>query len=276
MSLVNSIISDFEGQVKITDCETGEVLACPGLSPLHNSPRLEWRDGGGLLKAVRGKAPKVHYERGKRGVVKGFSNSSRRRLLRLVSSVDLKRKPVFVTLTYPGEFPFNPRLWKRHLDTFIKRLGRKFGQVSGVWKLEAQERGAPHYHMLIWGVEYSDLISFVSSNWYEVVGSGDENHLRAGTRVEIVRSHRGVLSYASKYLGKVEQPMIELWDMVGRYWGVFFRDRLPVGVMRAVYVDYKTAVTIIRYMRRFARLRSRAYYSLTVNCNSDNWISRLL
>lgn len=276
MSLIDNIISDFPSQVKITDETTGEIIHAPGLSSLHNSPRLEWNKGGGLLKAVRGKAPKVHFSRSKRGVVRGFSKSSRRRLLRLVSSVNLKIKPVFVTLTYPGVFPVNSRRWKRDLDVFIKRLGRAFGKVSGVWKLEAQKRGAPHFHLLIWGVEYADLIAFTANNWYKVVGSGDDRHLRAGTRVEQVRSHRGVLSYASKYLGKVEEPEYDFWDSVGRYWGVFFRERMPVGGMSAVYIDYETACTIIRYMRRFARLRSRAYYSLTVICDAEHWVNRLL
>jgi hypothetical protein len=41
-------------------------------------------------------------------------------------------------------------------------------------------------------------------------------------------------------------------------------------------VTQEKAVEFIRYMRRFARIRSRDYKSLTITCNPDFWVNRLL
>ena len=82
--------------------------------------------------------------------------------------------------------------------------------MFGIWKLEPQERGAPHYHCLIWGVDEEDLFDFVAYTWYEIAGNNDRNHLKfhlgllpnSKPCVSKVRSWRGVWAYASKYLGK--------------------------------------------------------------------------
>ena len=42
------------------------------------------------------------------------------------------------------------------------------------WKLEPQERGAPHYHCLIWGVDEGELLDFVAYTWYEIAGMAIE------------------------------------------------------------------------------------------------------
>ena len=68
---------------------------------------------------------------GKRGRVKGFSRASRRRLLDVLNQI--KRPAVqsalFVTLTYPGEWPKAWERWKRDIDTFGKRLRRQYPGV---------------------------------------------------------------------------------------------------------------------------------------------------
>lgn len=62
----------------------------------------------------------------------------------------------------------------------------------------------------------------------------------------------------------------------GRWWGVFYRERLPLGELVNVEVSEAKAVEFIRYMRRYARLKSRDYKSLTVICNPDFWVGKLL
>jgi hypothetical protein len=179
-----------------------------------------------------------------------------------------------VTLTYPGQYAESPEIWKNDLDNFLRRLARRFEHASGVWKLEPQRRGAPHFHLLVWGASYHDLLQWVSAAWYEVVGSNDERHLRAGTRVEMVRSYSGVRSYAAKYLGKEVQG--GCWQYPGRWWGIFQRVKLPYGDFVVACVSPAKAVEFIRYMRRFSHILGRDYPSLTITCNSDFWIVRLL
>jgi hypothetical protein len=62
----------------------------------------------------------------------------------------------------------------------------------------------------------------------------------------------------------------------GRWWGVFHRDNLPLGEVVNVEVTEEKAIEFIRYMRRFAHIRSRDYRTLTIICDANFWINRLL
>ena len=255
--------------------EDGAALE-PGLSTVHNCTGLLEAWVGGSLLTVRKPSGEFvkHSKPGRRGKA-SFSWASRRRLMRTLAKVRQDALPVFVTLTYPAVWPSEASEWKRHLRNFFARITRRWPGAAGVWKLEPQKRGAPHYHLLVWGVSKSDLLSWVGKAWYQVVKSGDNRHLLAGTRVEAVRSQRGVMAYASKYLGKTIEAF-EGWQDVGRFWGVFGRENMPWGVLLSVGFTYRQAVVAMRYMRRFAHLRSRSYQSLTIYCAAGRWASLLL
>lgn len=221
-----------------------------------------------LLSEERGRG-------GKRGEVRGFSRKSRQRLLIVMASIDYEAAglPVFLTLTYPGEWDNNPGKWKRDLDVFLHALKRQWPEVWGTWKLEFQKRGAPHFHALLWdgpkvkGIEaqrcngkfcvvpdVSDpetlkLFNWMSTTWYRIVGSGDEKHLVAGTRIEPVKSRQGVMSYTGKYLGKTgggeEYP-----EGIGRVWGVIGRDRWKSDPVES-RLDHEEYMRIRRVMRKW-------------------------
>lgn len=320
--------------VRVVDTSTGEVLEERGerprlvasqagaasgasqaasLSTVHKSPFVEWAAGAGLLKVSTGQekeAPKG----GKRGKVKGFSFASRRRLMQTIARIRLDASlPMFVTLTYPNEFP-SPMESKKHLDIFIKRLLRKFPEIGIIWKLEPQERGAPHYHFLAWGVSEHDLFLFTVSAWYEIAGAGDNNHLAfhmggLGNKpcVQEVYSREGVMRYASKYLGKTFE--VAGWNEVypGRFWAVVQKENIPFGEEMIMYITEKDAHLWKRYQRRFARTlvykkvwdaehkkkvvlyangkpvilkkkkqRSFSSASLTIFSDADKWIEKIL
>jgi hypothetical protein len=244
-----------------------------GLSTGHISPfgSVEFYKGGSLVVAKRAKICTVNSGGGIRGYIQEFSRKARRRLMQKVSMTKRDLIPMFVTLTYPSEYPSDAREWKRHLDVFDKRLRRKFPKVGYFWKLEPQKRGAPHYHLMVWGVEYLELFMFVAGTWYEVVNSGDEKHLRAGTRVEMVRSWRGVMAYASKYLGKV-QDLPAGWNYPGRFWGC--RGAIPWAELISKSVTDREAARFMRYMRRFMRAQARQYKTLSMFAASDFWYER--
>lgn len=183
---------------------------------------------GGSYHKLKGTSP--GNGGGKRGRVTGFSDASRKRLQRKLASVNegcVVAHRHFLTLTYPGQYPACGREWKRHLDTFIKRLMREYDVQALVWKLEPQKRLAPHYHLLVFASMPVDR-SWVAFAWYDIVGSGRPEHLKAGTQCDRIKSWRGVLSYASKYLGKVVQSgdLPNFWCDAGRWWGV--RGELPI------------------------------------------------
>lgn len=182
--------------------------------------------------------------------------------------------PLFVTLTYPAQYSDNPADWKNNLDNLASRLHRKFPQASFVWRLEFQKRGAPHYHLLVYGIvlDLQTTRAWFARAWYEVVGSGDVKHLQAGTQADRCRDWRGVVSYAAKYLGKLDAAEHE---NVGRWWGAYRRENLPYAVHISLTLYEGSAVKLLRYMRRFARLPGRVYKSLTVMCDASSWVFKL-
>jgi hypothetical protein len=151
---------------------------------------------------------------GIRDRVRGFSRTSRKNLLRRLASINrrafksFRGRMIFVTLTYPGEYPEDPVLCKGHLKALRKRLQRQFEPFAAVWRLGIQERGAWHFHLLLFvgpSVEPIGAVRrFISSSWYEVTGKVSEGHLHAGTRVVAVRKWREATSYVERYMAKPE------------------------------------------------------------------------
>lgn len=199
--------------------------------------------------------------------------------------------PLFLTLTYPGCFPHDSKTWKRDLDVFWKRVTRVYPGASAEWKLEPQKRGAPHYHLLVYGIPYGrKVIEFLSVIWYEVVGSGDKRHLWAGTRLEWIRSRRGIKSYAGKrYMGKELSSdhlqrlseSVRGWAKPGRFWGVLGRVNLPVGdrVVSEVRLSAGGAEVVRAarniYFRNAGRRVFRSARSITVYCDADSFMKML-
>ena len=263
----------------------GGTATSAGVSPLstaHISPFCTWSEGASLLKVSKAE-PSKQVGGGGRGVVVEFSYASRQRLMRKIACVRRDASlPVFVTLTYPNEFP-SPKQSKGHLDTFLKRLKRAIPQAGIIWKLEPQQRGAPHYHMIVWGCDAKSLKDFVPGAWFDIAGNGDDNHLlfhqgklKNKHCVSQVRSYKGVMSYASKYLGKTFE--VAGWNSleVGRFWGVVMPGNIPFGEVQTLELSRSQAVQLMRYQKRFAKLKSRSYPSLTTFCDADQWISKLV
>lgn len=265
--------------------QSGEraVSASLPLSKAHIRPQIVYRAGCSILKSTKGqKFPQVAG--GKRGNVRGFSRQSRYRLMILIGEIRKDAElPNFVTLTYPAEFPTVERS-KRDLKIFLQRLNRKFPEAGYIWKLEPQERSAPHFHLLVWGVSTRTLYQWVSMTWYEIAGNGDKNALLfllgalkdSKPCVSKVRSWRGVWSYASKYLGKTFEVAGWAEQWTGRYWGVGKRENIPFGEEIIIDCDYKKVVQIMRYQRRFAKLKRGSSNSLTVFCDADQWVRKLV
>lgn len=163
---------------------------------------------------------------GKRGEVVLWTQDSRKRLFQRCAQVesDLLGAILFVTLTYPDAYP-DAKTAKRHLKAWRKRLERRIGKVAVIWKLEFQARGAPHFHLAISdpGVDRANFMPWLSRSWYEVVNSGDEKHLGAGTRLDEWRGN--VVSYLAGYCLKKDKEYQHNVPAgtagVGRWWGLW-------------------------------------------------------
>jgi hypothetical protein len=212
----------------------------------------------------------------------------------MLASIKRSFVPVFCTMTYPDIFPDDPRVWKKHLDRFFKRLIRKFPNAVVIWRLERKKRKtgvnkgklAPHFHFLAYNVPYFAILGWMAGAWYESVGSGDPRHFNAGTGVEQVRSVNGVMYYTSKYISKAENLELE---GIGRIWGVIGRSELPnlQGEYEVIELDPKSAMMILRYMRRRgSELYKKGRYigrrkvpgwgvKYTLICDSEFWYNAL-
>lgn len=226
------------------------------------------------------------------GVITSWSPRSRARMVRTVASVDWRPLlevgvPVMVTLTYPGPWqalaPTGAHA-KRALERFKERWRKEFGSPAtvGMWKYEAQRRGAPHFHILLPMVHRTSLDrlrTWVADNWRDAVwheflrdhdGLPDEyrvhwdRHLRAGTAVDLreglrCRDPKRIAVYFLKHSSKTgdgkeyQHKVPELWHFrgagPGRYWGVWGVEQPKV----SSYVDVRTFVQLRRIMWRWRR-----------------------
>jgi hypothetical protein len=174
-----------------------------------------------------------YWQPKRRGAIRGFSRASRLRMLEKTAGMDwkaLEHPALLLTLTYPSEWPEDWMAAKAHLLAFRKRLFRRWPGAGVFWKMERQQRGAPHFHLLVYNVAFIP-IRWLAANWYQIVGSKDPLHLKAGTQVARVRSSRQAVAYAAKYLGKLgENGDNEAW---GRRWGIWNAKQLPIKLVIA-------------------------------------------
>jgi len=283
-------------------------------------------------------------------------------MLKMVGKLKQDALPMFVTVTYPDNFPFEPEIWQKHIAALWRRVRRKWPEVAAIWKKEFKRRRsganagkvAPHFHMLVWGVgvqpeerydwvkyhkmllarvgiadgqelikrctfldglkaeiedlgpdvtvriqtrsrskgdvtsvEYwrqdgvphltalakelagkqdgipeereplEELRAWFSVAWAEIVSSDDPRHLVAGTRVEMVKSVRGVFSYAAKYLGKREEDVCAEYERIGRCWGVLGREFLPWASVTLLPLGRDQAVRLRRAALRYLTAERR-------------------
>ncbi len=85
-------------------------------------------------------------QRGIRRNVSRFTNASKRRLLFIARN--FPGLEIMLTLTYPSDFPMNGRMVKDHWRRFRQWMVRN-NAATGLWVLEFQKRGAPHFHVFI-------------------------------------------------------------------------------------------------------------------------------
>lgn len=246
------------------------LLSSEHISPLgvESGCAVSVSEGGrvGVVK-IPGSPPPFS---GRRGRIRGFTKRSGRALMLSINSIDQRKCQAedfaFVTLTYTREFPAASAT-KRDFDNFIKRLERAWGPMGGWWKLEPQERGAPHYHLLLYcpGVDKTALCLWVAQNWYEMVGRGDKNHLlfhmgALGNRpcVEVVKDWRGVAAYVPKYMGKSSKGDEE-WQHPGRYWGCRRKELIPISVVTRD-VPQRVASILRRALIRYYESQHSGWY----------------
>lgn len=171
-------------------------------------------------------------------------------MLITVAKIPSRELPLLLTLTYPREWPEDPRRWKRDLDAFGKALRREYPSAAMVWKLEPQKRGAPHFHGLLYGVDFI-RIPWLRETWFRVVGGTQAEHLLAGTRIERARNKHCAVAYAAKAYAAKDIVLPPSWKNVGRFWGIINRAALPKSDVVTVRLTAERHYRMRRVMRRW-------------------------
>lgn len=181
---------------------------------------------------------------------------------------------VMLTLTYPADWEAvvpNGRAAKDHLSRFVKRYERKWEtRLRGLWKMEFQRRGAPHFHLyLVLPCSPVEFREWVSEVWADVVAHPDPDerakHVRAGTGLDFQDASRAtdprlLAIYFSKHSApnggskEYQNRPPDLWveaGSVGRFWGYWGLNKATRGV-RVSRANYVKVARILRKWRRAA------------------------
>lgn len=184
------------------------------------------------------------------GKIRSFSRRSRSRLNKKIATIRKSEIPCFVTLTYHEQYPTDFEEFKYHLHKLFANLHNKFPAFGAIWKLEFQKRGAPHYHLLVWGVSVEDLKGYIPVIWNKIAGYESTEHLAwhngelgHGNKhcVQEINSWNGVTSYAAKYFSKVDETLRS-----GRIWGV--RGHVPFSKILEFRVSLEVALKFRQYL----------------------------
>ena len=148
---------------------------------------------------------------------------------------------------------------------WYKRVQRLWPQVSIAWRLQPQQRGAPHYHGLAYGLrgdgdtDGAKFQQWAAAAWTDCVASalptGLDNwqrdaHLLHGCQVTPVDGQTGVKKYLADYVSKSDASGAAA--IAGRQWGVLGRKWLPVSATVTVNVPVDASFRLVRGVRRMA------------------------
>lgn len=255
----------------------GPYLAAP---VPHARFGVEIRPAGVRFRAspvgeLRWKSDAYRHETS-RGRISEFSPRSRTRLRAAALDLGEFHSPdLLVTLTYPGEWRSvagDGPSCRRDLEAFRKRLTRYLASLgvtswSALWFREFQRRGAPHFHLLLWGpglaaLDVRQARRWLARAWADVVAHPDPKefakHRKAGTGLDEYRA--GHFGYAVAYATKPHQKQVpDGFAQPGRWWGLWNAD-VPRPVVLSVEIPlpllegivYRLAQTVAEHSPGFA------------------------
>lgn len=188
--------------------------------------------------------------KGKRGRIKALSVEARKRFKLHLRNIKEGSLNLFVTLTYGAYYPTDGKEVKKHLKS-MRDWMLKQGVRMGVWFLEFQKRGAPHFHFFIEG-NYTLSSAKVAAAWArrikkylptqeakdKLIAVHQGNVKNGRPCVEYVKKPHALSYYSTKYATKAHQKEVpDDYQNVGRFWG-YWGDAKPsfqVNVYRGLY-----------------------------------------
>lgn len=195
----------------------------------------------------------------KRGKCHGYGESPRRRMRERVHAIRRDATGLFLTLTYQDKRP-SPERVKKDLEAFWAWLEREYNgehvqNISCIWKMEPQERGMPHFHLIVYGVPFIP-VQKASRRWHEITNQTGDAHRKSGVEIETAVNQDGRLQgYLAGYMTKMHdhwpgaEPGDEWWD-TGRWWGKKGEAYLPIAEWEdtVVKLHQKEAMNLIEWL----------------------------
>jgi len=231
---------------------------------------------GSLLSLkVLGFKSQPNINASKRGIIRVFSAASRRRLMRFMARLKTRKiRATFITLTFT-EVVSNEQA-KKVLKRFTMRLRRSFTEASAIWRLEYQERGAPHFHLLVFNLPFWKQAE-LQKTWEACTGE-----VRSVVDIRLVHGSRSIMAYISKYIAKKDErsEMTSLDDgsyqhasaggLAGRFWGWINKELLPLGQkLTGVLLERHTIRSLSSFMWSLIG-SDNPYNSVSAHLFADN------
>jgi len=158
-----------------------------------------------------------------------------------------RTRTVFLTLTFNHQQ--DAKSAKNTLRAFNERIRRRFPRSSHIWRMERQERGDIHFHLILFNFPYvpqKDL-----QRWWTQTTGEDLSIVH----VKLLRGKKRAFYYCSKYCAKetasitsfipATYPHAPPWE--GRFWGIQNRAMLPYDELKQWLIDDLDAALYIRY-----------------------------
>jgi len=202
---------------------------------------------------------------GRRGAITEFSDKSRRRLQRELATRRRDAEAYTMALTLPGDVTHLPaEVVMRHFRKLQRRFDRKWSGkgVSIDWKREPQKRLALHYHLLLYGLEDSELRESVRhwfvSQWNALCCEGmdataREHHRWFHAQGDNFQKVRAFARYFAKYFGKADDAS---GAFPGRWWGSWNKAALPISEKLMISLPPAAVNSLRRIARRLMRERA--------------------
>jgi hypothetical protein len=195
---------------------------------------------------------------GVRRPITAYSKQSQARLKHLLRNIEQQK--YLLTLTYPALPPQDGKTIKKHLSAFTRWLKMQ-GVTQGIWILEFQERGAPHFHLLF---DVRLDVTYCAQKWSHIIGNSASPNIQSGIQLEDIRHWHKTVSYLTKAKSK-EVP--EGFDSTGRLWGVW-------GGLKPqptfVITNQDQAVRAARYLRKAQESKANRGYQASRRKKRDN------
>jgi len=204
----------------------------------------------------------------KRGRVTTFSRKSRLSMFRAAASIRLEElsRGWWISLTYHHRCPAGKKQLIDDIEAWTQAVRRKFPRMVYVKRLEFQERGFPHWHLLVW-TERGNMAfdtpragRWMHRLWHRIAEPTSKHHAEHGPNVQPLDTWRKTLAYISKYCAKEQDG--EQDGYTGRRWSTSYH--LP----RRPY--QKGEITL----RQMVRLRRAALLLVRLRRGSSTWLDR--